>query len=395
MKEKNIKVKAPKILLACAIGPLLFALIIISIMLYQNENLSLILFPLILFVLPGLYLILAYFRQYLILEDTNIICSNILKKKTFSVFDIDRVIITEDNGISICVVFVGRSNEILYKMETTISKIVEVLEVLENNNIKIECLSDEISKEEIEKLPKKEKVNYNTKYNQEITSSKISESYYKKNRIFLRILGLVTLILEVLGFLFLSGKMLNLLFVLVILSMYGIYIYKYPYVYTEKNKYTKNNVLTLPLASTLIAILILISGHKYTNVSNLMYIKYLILFSLVLYIPFLLKIFIKKIKQPKLRNFSVLIAAVAIAVSILLPVNYMLVPKGNTTHINVKVIDKNVSSDEDEYYIYTDKEMYNKIEISKNLYEEIKVEDVVKICVKKSIIGFETWSVHK
>ena len=41
MKEKNIKVKAPKILLACAIGPLLFALIIISIMLYQNENLSL------------------------------------------------------------------------------------------------------------------------------------------------------------------------------------------------------------------------------------------------------------------------------------------------------------------------------------------------------------------
>ena len=127
-------------------------------------------------------------------------------------------------------------------------------------------------------------------------------------------------------------------------------------------------------------------------------IKFLILISILLvtyaiYIRFYPYIYI----ETRTKKTSVIFAVLAISFSIVLPLNVVLT-FDKPVHETVTITDKDVNTGDNanSYLLYGNwKGEEAEFNVSRSTYKETSIGDVKKICIRKSVLGLEYYTIHK
>lgn len=98
-----------------------------------------------------------------------------------------------------------------------------------------------------------------------------------------------------------------------------------------------------------------------------------------------------------MRKASVILAVLAISFSIVLPLNIVLTfekPGHETVTITNK--DVNTGDSANSYLLYGNwKGEEAEFSVFRNTYKETSIGDVKKICIRKSVLGLEYYTIHK
>ena len=187
-------------------------------------------------------------------------------------------------------------------------------------------------------------------------------------------------------------------FTVVILVSYGIYLWYYPYIYMElTTKKGQALALQMPFMGAGIAVLLSLFVTNVWGYDFVMFVKYMVFFMAVLLLPFIVKSFRTEVPQSFGRKLSVVFATFMMAFTITMPINYLLT-FDKSTHESTVIIDKDIdtSGKTTDYYVYG---MWRgektEFPVTSSEYDEIEVGDAQRICIKKSLLGFEYYGVHE
>ena len=178
---------------------------------------------------------------------------------------------------------------------------------------------------------------------------------------------------------------------------YCIYVKYYPYVFFETvSKKAEEKLLRIPFCGALIALIILlmISGMYNYDFSDILIFTAII--AAILLTPFVIKSVKLGQKQRLARKLSVAAAVLFISFSIAFPVNFVLTFDVEG-HDEIVITDKTHNSGKNEdWYVWAEwKGEKSQFTVTESEYEQIRINDDMRVCIRKSVFGFEYWTVHK
>lgn len=151
------------------------------------------------------------------------------------------------------------------------------------------------------------------------------------------------------------------------------------------------------LCFCLIMLHFLFSTETINEKGNMIFL-YSLIFSIIIFIPFILNCLIKKIKTYKLKTIIIFILIFATSFSVVRPINYILTFK-TPTHETVTIIDKysnrNRKSGRSYYFKIILNNEKTDVEVSKNIYNKKEINDNVQICNRESILGYKYFTIHE
>ena len=197
-----------------------------------------------------------------------------------------------------------------------------------------------------------------------------------------------------LGILLHLVKFMNLICILIVLSMFLLYVYLYPKAYFIEPK--SSDDYRFPWISLVSSILILIVYTGTCNFDTTVYFMLSLPIILILSIIYIIKLI--KIKSINFRRFlSVLFCIVIISLSINIPLNKM-VPIINSSKEKVEVLSKsyaNVQDYEKNFSVYLKiGSSTKKFNITKNKYHNLKEKDYVLIEKNTNLFGMIFYEVY-
>ena len=231
---------------------------------------------------------------------------------------------------------------------------------------------------------------------EKISSNKCGFDFNKSRKI-LRILGIVFIALDVIGFI-IGGKFMMIMYVFVILGSYALYLWYYPYIYIEtKTKKGEEVMLQMPFFGSAIALLLNLATGKIFEYDTFDYLKITFILTVVFSIPFMIKSLCTKVPQRLGRKISVIFAILVFSFTITFPVNFLLT-FGKSEHETIVIMDKDVDTGNS----LTDYELIaswrgeeKEFSVSKSQYLKTSVGDSRRVCIRKSLLGLEYYSVHE
>lgn len=235
-----------------------------------------------------------------------------------------------------------------------------------------------------------------TKTIESISSNRCGFDLDKAKKI-LRILGVISITLDVIGF-FIGGKTMMVLYVFVILGSYAVYLWYYPYIYIEtKTKKGEDIMLQMPFLGAAIALLLNLATAKIFGYDFIDYLKITLILTVVFSIPFIIKSLRTKVPQRLGRKLSVIFAVLVFSFTITFPVNFLLT-LGKSEHETIIITDKDVDTGNsltDYQLIASWRGEEKEFNVSKSQYLKTNIGDSRRVCIRKSLLGLEYYSVHE
>ena len=235
-----------------------------------------------------------------------------------------------------------------------------------------------------------------TKTIESISSNRCGFDLDKAKKI-LRILGVISITLDVIGF-FIGGKTMMVLYVFVILGSYAVYLWYYPYIYIEtKTKKGEDIMLQMPFLGAAIALLLNLATAKIFGYDFIDYLKITLILTVVFSIPFIIKSLRTKVPQRLGRKLSVIFAVLVFSFTITFPVNFLLTI-GKSEHETIIITDKDVDTGNsltDYQLIASWRGEEKEFNVSKSQYLKTNIGDSRRVCIRKSLLGLEYYSVHE
>ncbi len=229
-----------------------------------------------------------------------------------------------------------------------------------------------------------------------ISSNKCGFDLDKSKKI-LRVLGIIFIALDVIGF-FIGGKMMMVLYILVILGSYAVYLWYYPYIYIEtKTKKGEDVMLQMPFLGGAIALLLNLATAKIFDYDFIDYLKITLMLTVIFSIPFIIKSVRTKVSQRLGRKLSVIFAVLAFSFTITFPINFLFTI-GKPEHETIVITDKDVDTGNsltDYKLIAFWRGEEKEFNVSKSQYLKTNSGDSRRVCIRKSLLGLEYYSVHE
>ncbi|MFQ6808600.1 MAG: hypothetical protein ACLRTF_06030 [Blautia sp.] len=195
-----------------------------------------------------------------------------------------------------------------------------------------------------------------------------------------------------------GGKIKFLILISILLVTYAIYIRFYPYIYIEtRTKKEKGTAFQMPLTGAFIAMFSCLIVSKNINCGFVNIIKIAFCLTAILAVPYIIKSLRTECPQRLGRKASVILAVLAISFSIVLPLNIVLT-FDKPVHETVSITDKDVNTGDNanSYFLYGNwKGEEAEFSVSRSTYKETSIGDVKKICIRKSVLGLEYYTIHK
>ncbi len=184
--------------------------------------------------------------------------------------------------------------------------------------------------------------------------------------------------------------------ILILLFNYGMFLVFYPKMILEKEKDCDAHHLPFPVLSSGISLLFLLTFSDTLNVEAGKWLPMSAVCLLVLLLPFLLILHIRRIRVRPLSLLLTVILLAFLSFALFLPVNYI-TAAGRPVHESVTILEKEKhrGSHTTHYYVTAIwRDERQKMTVPKSLYESVSQGDSVRVCLRKSIFGVEYWQVH-
>lgn len=364
----------------------------------------------LLFILPGMALILSYYRRELVFCDSFfIVKSTFGKEKQYFYAEADCIITMKSRNSVRYILFGKQGGKRLAVFESNMRGVTEALDILEKRGV---LCSDEtlieyakrrnLSYKKIVKWRDRivELANSNSvmKDAEEYAKTHYSMKYLQAERKALRVLGIVQIISSVIC-IFLDHKSRLAGWGLILLLSWSVYLYLYPRAILEERRGEKRSryVPQVPCVGALLSGLMLIWSTDTLNSDETDFFVFLGILWLLVLLPFVIKLAIMRRRERKRRIASIVTVALAIAFTLVTPINYLGTFQ-EPVHEGVIVSDKDIHSSRSgtDYYLYgkwQGKEA--RFSVSKSIYKETETGDRMRVCIKTSIFGYTYWTVHK
>ena len=234
----------------------------------------------------------------------------------------------------------------------------------------------------------------------------VSLNTIKKVRKRLRILGWLFIPAGIFSS-FLEGKLYFLAPVLILVTLWFVYIHFYPYIYLLQGHllpYEKPDseldyyILPLPVMGGFFTLFFSINYIYYLFMcSDWQLYLYACFFAVLLLLPFAVHQYKKQLKQHWMRTVSVVLSALILGIVLVLPVNRILTfTPANTEHLIVLEKESGKSGYRvvyDYYYVYAERQgKTERLQVSKSTYQNIKIGGTVEVRRWESILGFDYWA---
>lgn len=226
---------------------------------------------------------------------------------------------------------------------------------------------------------------------------KWSPSEIARQRKIIRILGILTTVLCFAAFILpLKWMLFTLLFIP--LFYYCLYLWLFPKIILTDAKSCDEYHIPLPVLSCAIALFILLNFANRINMPIRTWMTFSLASTIILLIPYLIMLCIKKLKEHPLKLLSAACIFFIISLAMCHAINFITVfdsPKHDIVIVTEKH-DSHASKSGTNYYFqfiwHGDEQNMG---VSKSLYEYTDVGDVIKVCSRKSIFGIEFQILHK
>ena len=358
------------------------------------------------FVLLGVALLVAYKRQYVLIKEQALVIGYVLKETQQVRYEEIRCLLMVPLSNKVELVLVGKRYERLLELDMMYDNLDALFVAMERHDIDILDFGEMVeSGQNVSKyLPALSVVARNyyqtvcneTETMEDLRKDRDAKDYEGTKRI-LKIIGWGLILADAVGFL-IGGKTMVAVFTVVILVSYGIYLWYYPYIYMElTTKKGQALALQMPFMGAGIAVLLSLFVTNVWGYDFGVFVKYMVFFMAVLLLPFIVKSFRTEAPQSFGRKLSVVFATFMMAFTITMPINYLLT-FDKSTHESTVIIDKDIdtSGKTTDYYVYG---MWRgektEFPVTSSEYDEIEVGDAQRICIKKSLLGFEYYGVHE
>ena len=358
------------------------------------------------FVFLGGALLLACKKQTIVI-DKNTLTFNYVLKKSIEVRFIDiRCLLLIPLGNRTQMALIDRDYNRLVTLDYAFGNLEVLYEALAEHDVKIVDFEELLEKKKdvskyVGTFNVIERNYYKSMVEESKTIERISSNQcgfdLNKSRKILRFLGILFIALDVIGF-FIGGKLMMILYVFVILGSYAVYLGYYPYIYIEtKTKKGEEVMLQMPFLGSAIALLLNLSTTKIFGYDLFDYLKMTFILTGVFSIPFIIKSLCTKVPQRLGRKLSVIFAVFVFSFTITFPINFLLT-FGKLEHESVVITDKKIdtrNSLTDYQLIATWRGEEKEFNVSKSQYLKTSVGDNCRICIRKSLLGLEYYSVHE
>lgn len=343
----------------------------------------------------GIYLIISYFRRRLILYDNYFTYTKTLgKTKTYEYYEISSIQ-TMFNTVNIQLKIYNKNDKKIVSIENNMLGYEQAIDFFLEKNINIDNADIEKYGNKIDKIRKK---NDDNKKNEEnYIKNRWTIQQIKKEIQFMKIFNIIIIVCFVMS-LFLPIKTDFMINLIIIVFIYCLYLHFYPKMVLEIKDKSKSYRIPFPfLCFCLIMLHFLFSTETINEKGNMIFL-YSLIFSIIIFIPFILNCLIKKIKTYKLKTIIIFILIFTTSFSVVRPINYILTFK-TPTHETVTIIDKysnrNRKSGRSYYFKIILNNEKTDVEVSKNIYNKKEINDNVQICNKESILGYKYFTIHE
>ncbi len=143
-KDKTIIVKHQKIIEIIGFITLAVSLALSIIFLVLKTTFSLQFFPFI-FALLGVFIIITYHKEYLTINENDIIYNKVIKEENYKVSDIDMIVLSQNESPTINITFINKENEKMFLLLSTLSGIEEALDYCDSKDVLIITAEDLIA----------------------------------------------------------------------------------------------------------------------------------------------------------------------------------------------------------------------------------------------------------
>lgn len=220
----------------------------------------------------------------------------------------------------------------------------------------------------------------------------------KREKKFVNIMGWSMLGLDLFAFTFLEKKGMLACFVFVLLLTWVLYVHMYPNLYFEPPKSLKNRktLMIIPPFGVMLALIFCLRSAELFDYILSEYLILLGIYAVILLLPFAWKLYARKEKPDETRHILIILAAILLAYTTIIPVNYITTFQSDG-HESIIVNDMRASSSKyfNHYYISANwRGEKHQFTVSRNQYEEIQEGDRLKVCLRHSMFGLHYWSVH-
>lgn len=358
------------------------------------------------FILLGTLIILIYCRHYIILETNQMTVSEPFKKKRVIRYDEIGTVLIHTTNANMAVILLNHQRERLLKFEMNMTNIEKAVDILEDREIPCMDLSAMTESDRIKAyfpvLTKVEQFIYHPLLKaMENTGTVIpsgSGRKIEKEKKVVKIMGWVMIGIDIFAFIIGKGKPSYICFVFVLLLAWSMYIWMYPNLFLEVSPTIRDRkyLIQMPFLGIAASALFCLLTLDIFNFNFGSYLAFIGVYTVILLIPFVLKLYFIKQKPDKLRLFLIALAVLTLAFITGIPVNYLTTFQGDG-HETVTITDKRISRGKTtSYYVYADwQEDNQKFSVSSSEYEEFQKGDSIRVCLRHSIFGFHYWTVHK
>ena len=391
------------VLVSGIVYALLFSSISLIFCIIKIEILAIIFLP---FILWGIYLILRYYRYFIKLKTNKMIVSEPFKR--------NRIIrYAEINTVSIQASYINHAEHVevillnyqkkrLLKFARDMINADILIGILETREIPFDYLPEIRSYSPgltTTARPKKKAGQDIGKYFPALTKRGIKK--ITKEKLLVKKLDWIMIGIVILAII-LGGKLRYALFAFVLLLTWGMYVWMYPNLFLGVPEIPKirKYVIEIPILGPGVAgVFCIFYCISYLYAFNFYYydfLHFLEILTIILLSPFAIKLCMIKGKPDIVRIKSGVFSAFILAFIIVIPINYSTTFQDNE-HESIIVNDKDTFSYKNEsYYIYADwQEENQKFSVSKSQYNEYQKGDHLQVCLRRSIFGFQYWTVHK
>ena len=277
------------------------------------------------FVFLGGTLLLACKKQTIVINKNTLTFNYVLKKSIEVRFTDIRCLLLIPLGNRTQMALIDRDYNRLVTLDYAFGNLEILYEALAEHEVKIVDFEELLEKKkDVSKYVRTFNAIERNYYHSIVEETKTIESIssnrcgfdFGKSKKILRILGVIFIALDAIGF-FIGGKMMMVLYVFVILGSYAVYLWYYPYIYIEtKTKKAEDIMLQMPFLGAAIALLLNLATAKIFGYDFIDYLKITLMLTVAFSIPFIIKSVCTKMPQRIGRKLSVIFAVLVFSFTI-------------------------------------------------------------------------------
>lgn len=358
------------------------------------------------FVFLGASLLLVYKKQTIVIDQDKLTFHYILKKSIEVRFAQIRCLLFIPLGDRTQMALIDRQYQRIVTLDTVFGDLEVLFDALGEHDIEIVDFQELVEqKKDVSKYVGTFNAIERNYYKSVVQEREMIENVaanrcgFDVNRAkkILRVLGIVFIILDGIGFV-LGGKMMMVLYNVVILGAYALYLWYYPYIYIEtKTKKAEEVMLQMPFLGAAIALLLNLITAKTVGFDSADYFKMTFILAAVFLIPFVIKSLKIKAPQRLARKLSVVCSVLFLSFTMVFPINFLLTFE-KPTHETIVIIDKDVDTgnsltDYQLVAMWRGKE--KDFNVSTKQYLNTNIGDIRQVCIRQSVLGLEYYNVHE